>query len=55
MTEWQSAVEALLVEGVPYVFGLPGDPGHLYVAVYEMDMSRCRRVRQCGTALSLEP
>ena len=37
MTGWQSVVEALRAEGVPYVFGLPGDPGHLYDAVYELE------------------
>ena len=37
MTGWQAVVEALRAEGVPYVFGLPGDPGHLYDAVYELE------------------
>ncbi|CAN5622556.1 thiamine pyrophosphate-binding protein [soil metagenome] len=32
-----AVVEALRSEGVPYVFGLPGDPGHLYDAVYELE------------------
>lgn len=36
-TGWQAVVEALRAEGVPFVFGLPGDPGHLYDAVYEME------------------
>jgi acetolactate synthase I/II/III large subunit len=34
---WTAVVEALRAEGVPYVFGLPGDPGHLYDAVYELE------------------
>jgi len=34
MTGWQAVVEGLKAEGVPYVFGLPGDPGHLYDALY---------------------
>ncbi len=37
MTGWQAVVEALRTESVPYVFGLPGDPGHLYDAVYELE------------------
>lgn len=37
MTGWQAVVEALRAEGIPYVFGLPGDPGHLYDAVYELE------------------
>jgi acetolactate synthase I/II/III large subunit len=37
MTGWQAVVQALRAEGVPYVFGLPGDPGHLYDAVYELE------------------
>ncbi len=37
MTGWQAVVEGLRAEGVPYVFGLPGDPGHLYEAVYELE------------------
>jgi acetolactate synthase-1/2/3 large subunit len=37
MTGWQAVVEALRAERVPYVFGLPGDPGHLYDAVYELE------------------
>jgi acetolactate synthase-1/2/3 large subunit len=37
MTGWQAVVEALRAESVPYVFGLPGDPGHLYDAVYELE------------------
>lgn len=37
MTGWQAAAQALRAEGIPYVFGLPGDPGHLYDAVYELE------------------
>ncbi len=36
-TGWMAVVEALRAEDVPYVFGLPGDPGHLYDAVYELE------------------
>lgn len=34
ITGWEAVVEALVAEQVPYVFGLPGDPGHLYDALY---------------------
>jgi acetolactate synthase-1/2/3 large subunit len=30
MTGWEAVVIAMKAEGVPYVFGLPGDPRHLY-------------------------
>jgi acetolactate synthase I/II/III large subunit len=33
MTGWEAVVTGLKAEGVPYVFGLPGDPGHLFDAV----------------------
>jgi acetolactate synthase-1/2/3 large subunit len=33
MTGWEAVVVALKAEGVPYVFGLPGDPRHLYEAL----------------------
>ena len=33
MTGWEAVVAALKAEGVPYVFGLPGDPRHLYDAL----------------------
>lgn len=36
-TGWQAVAEALRLEGVPYLFGLPGDPGHLYDAVYQLE------------------
>ncbi len=37
MTGWEAVVTGLRAEGVPYVFGLPGDPGHLYDALYEAE------------------
>src|SRR6476619_6507155 len=33
MTGWEAVVAAMKAEGVPYVFGLPGDPRHLYEAL----------------------
>ncbi|MGH2616026.1 MAG: thiamine pyrophosphate-binding protein, partial [Thermomicrobiales bacterium] len=33
MTGWEAVVLAMKAEGVPYVFGLPGDPRHLYDAL----------------------
>ena len=33
MTGWEAVVIGLKAEGVPYVFGLPGDPRHLYEAL----------------------
>lgn len=35
-TAWRVVVEALRAEGVSYVFGLPGDPRHLYDALNAM-------------------
>jgi acetolactate synthase I/II/III large subunit len=35
MTGWQAVVEALRSEGVRRVYGLPGDPTHLYDALYD--------------------
>ena len=35
MSGWEAVVEALRVERVPRVYGLPGDPRHLYEALYE--------------------
>lgn len=35
LTGWQTAVEALVSEGVRRVYGLPGDPTHLYDALYD--------------------
>lgn len=34
-TGWQLVVEALQAEGVRYLFGLPGNPAHLYDALYD--------------------
>ena len=34
-TGWQMVVDALLAEGVRYVFGLPGSPLNLYDALYD--------------------
>src|SRR5579864_6584446 len=36
MTGWQAVVEALRSEGVRRVYGLPGDPIHLYDALYDI-------------------
>ena len=36
-TAWDLVVECLRVEGIPYVFGLPGDPRHLYDALMSSD------------------
>jgi acetolactate synthase-1/2/3 large subunit len=33
MTGWEAVVAAMKAEGVPYVFGLPGDPRHLFDAL----------------------
>jgi acetolactate synthase-1/2/3 large subunit len=33
MTGWEAVVAELKAEEVPYVFGLPGDPRHLYDAL----------------------
>ena len=35
MTGWEAVVAALRAESVPRVYGLPGDPRHLYEALYE--------------------
>ena len=34
---WDIVVAGLAAEGVPYVFGLPGDPRHLYDALETFD------------------
>lgn len=36
MTGWQAVVAALAAEGVKRVYGLPGDPTHLYDALYDV-------------------
>lgn len=33
LTGWEAVVNALAAERIPYVFGLPGDPGHLFDAL----------------------
>ena len=33
ITGWEAVVLAMKAEGIPYVFGLPGDPRHLYDAL----------------------
>ncbi len=38
MTGWDSVARALRAEGIPFVFGLPGDPAHLYDSVYELEV-----------------
>src|SRR2546429_8140791 len=35
MTGWEAVVSALEIEGVKRVYGLPGDPVHLYDALYD--------------------
>ena len=35
MTGWEAVVQALQAERVPRVYGLPGDPRHLYEALYD--------------------
>ncbi len=37
LTGWEAVVLAMKAEGVPYVFGLPGDPRHLYDALVAME------------------
>jgi len=36
-TGWKAVVDALKAEGVPYVFGLPGDPRNLYDDLYRTE------------------
>jgi thiamine pyrophosphate-dependent acetolactate synthase large subunit-like protein len=33
LTGWEAVVLAMKAEGMPNVFGLPGDPGHVYDAL----------------------
>ena len=35
MNGWEAVADALVAEGVKYVFGLPGSPVHFYFAVYD--------------------
>jgi acetolactate synthase I/II/III large subunit len=37
VTGWEAVVLAMKAEGVPYVFGLPGDPRHLYDALVAIE------------------
>src|SRR5918994_1042551 len=37
LTGWEAVVLAMKAEGVPYVFGLPGDPRHLYDALIAIE------------------
>src|SRR5215212_6260268 len=37
LTGWETVVLAMKAEGVPYVFGLPGDPRHLYDALVAIE------------------
>ncbi|MDF2761191.1 MAG: thiamine pyrophosphate protein central region [Thermomicrobiales bacterium] len=37
LTGWEAVVLAMKAEGVPYVFGLPGDPRHLYDALVAIE------------------
>jgi acetolactate synthase I/II/III large subunit len=37
LTGWEAVVLAMKAEGVPYVFGLPGDPRHLYDALVAVE------------------
>jgi acetolactate synthase-1/2/3 large subunit len=43
---WQSVVEALEAEGVPHVFGIPGDPRFLYDALYDSTRVKAILVRE---------
>jgi acetolactate synthase-1/2/3 large subunit len=43
---WQSVVESLEAEGVPHVFGLPGNPRFLYDALYDSTRVKAILVRE---------
>src|SRR6185312_10277688 len=45
MNAWQLVVHALEAEGVPFVFGLPGNPTHLYDQLYDSNSVRPILVR----------
>lgn len=45
MNAWQQIVAALEAEGIPFVFGLPGNPKHLYDALYDSTSVRPILVR----------
>jgi acetolactate synthase I/II/III large subunit len=44
-TGWESVVAALVAEGVKRVYGLPGDPVHLYDALYDVPAIQAILVR----------
>jgi acetolactate synthase-1/2/3 large subunit len=44
-TGWDSVVDALVAEGVKRVYGLPGDPVHLYDALYDVPAIQAVLVR----------
>ena len=48
-TGWEAVVEALRAERVPRVYGLPGDPRHLYDALYDAPEIRPILVRHEGS------
>jgi acetolactate synthase I/II/III large subunit len=52
---WQALVQALEVERIPAVFGLPGSPKHLYDALYDSDGVRAVLVRHetSGTYMAM--
>ena len=45
MNPWQLVVKALEAEGVKFVFGLPGNPKHLYDQLYDSNSVRTVMVR----------
>ena len=45
MNAWQAVVKALEAEQIPYVFGLPGNPKHLYDQLYDSETVRPVLVR----------
>jgi acetolactate synthase I/II/III large subunit len=45
MNAWQIVVRALEAEGIPFVFGLPGNPTHLYDQLYDSQSVRPVLVR----------
>jgi acetolactate synthase I/II/III large subunit len=49
MTGWQAVVDALRAEGVRRVYGLPGDPVHLYDALYDVPQITPVLVRHEGS------
>ncbi len=45
MNAWEMVVKALEAEGIPFVFGLPGNPKHLYDQLYDSKSVRPVLVR----------